>query len=509
MEFNRRMWLRGAAGFTLALPFLPSLAPRSAQAGPAPARRRFIALGTEHGCIRQANMLPDASKLPDQLDYAGHKVRRGDLALTVSGGRASLSPVLSASASLLTPALVKKMNVLRGFDVVPNLGHHRGGHLGNFADNDGNLEGQMGLAHRPTIDQVLAWSKSFYPSLDTIKERSLHGAVWWGDGNLSWGYANPSTQSGTIQPLNIEYDSLALFNKIFVPPTTGPQRTPLVDLVLEDYKRVRHTSRRLSAADRQRLDDYMGRMSELQRKLKVNASCGSVTVPTTSSSKVREGDPSFDVNPVTQAAAWQLVNDVVVAAFACDTSRIATLRVGDTEIFSNFTGSWHHEVAHLAWKLDDLTPQQNLVASRQRIFEHVFLDLAAKLDAVQEVDGTLLDSTLLQFTQEAGPSTHSQREMPVITAGSAAGALRTGHHCDYRNLDAPGSGEGTESVTTHRGLLYNQWLGTVLQAMGLPPSEYESGGLGGYGLFDPKAPDAGAYDGARQVVGGIVPFLGP
>jgi hypothetical protein len=31
--------------------------------------------------------------------------------------------------------------------------------------------------------------------------------------------------------------------------------------------------------------------------------------------------------------------------------------------------------------------------------------------------------------------------------------------------------------------MYNQYLGTVLQAMGLAPGEYEQGGVGGYGLL--------------------------
>ena len=41
----------------------------------------------------------------------------------------------------------------------------------------------------------------------------------------------------------------------------------------------------------------------------------------------------------------------------------------------------------------------------------------------------------------------------------------------------PGAG-GIQTL----GLLYSQWLGTVLQAMGVPPNEFERWGSKGYGV---------------------------
>jgi hypothetical protein len=73
--------------------------------------------------------------------------------------------------------------------------------------------------------------------------------------------------------------------------------------------------------------------------------------------------------------------------------------------------------------------------------------------------------------------------MTVVTAGSADGYFTTGNYCDYRNLQKPAAkAGGTQLVDSHVGLVYNQWLGNVLQSMGLSPSTYESGGYGGYGL---------------------------
>lgn len=491
---SRRTFLRGALGFTLALPFLPSVAPRSAKADANPStRKRFVAIGTEHGGIWQSNMYPGDATLTDTSSYAGRTIRRGDLALDASGGTARLSPVLSGSSSVLTPALAAKMNVLRGLDVTFYMGHNRGGHLGNYADNDGNLQGEQGLSHMPTIDQVMAWSTNFYGSLGSIKERSLV----IGSNRMSWGYSNPSTHSGEVQAISSEFDSMALFNKIFVPPDTGMEkRAPVVDLVLEDYQRLRNTNRRLSSGDKHRLDDYLDRLAELQRKLEVQASCGDVEPPTQSTYDVINAHSDFSLDPDAQTQAYQLFNDVIVAAFTCDTSRIATLRISD--IFSSDPEDWHQGVAHQA-SVPDGVKQQIIADSYQRVFEGVYLDLIAKLDAVDDVTGTLLDGSLVQWTHECGPNTHTPIELPVVTAGGAGGYLKTGQYADYRDMTRKGDvSSDTSAIDSHIGLVYNQWLGTALQSMGLDPSEYESGGHGGYGAIRMSPDGESWYSGYQK-----------
>jgi hypothetical protein len=458
------------------LPFLSSLldSNEAKAAGPC---KRFVAFGTDHGGIWQSSMYPSDSVLSQTANYGGHQVRRGSLPLDVANGVATISPVLSADSALLTSTLASKLNLLRGLDVTFYLAHHRGGHLGNYAENDGNGGdgGTVQSTPMPTIDQVMAWSPSFYPDLGTILERAL---VIGGNG-MSSGWSNPSTQSGNIQNITPEQDSLNLFNKIFVPEEDPSEtRPPIVDRVIDDYRRLRDSNRRLSSADKQRLTDHLDRLDELQRKINVLVSCGDIPTPTTSSTDLYSS--SFGVDPQLQKQFWQLINDVIVAAFACDTCRIASLRVDDR--FSNYVGDWHQDVAHQA---NVSAAQHDIIATaHQRFFEDVYLDLVAKLDALDDgVGGTVLDNSLVQWTHESGVSTHDPIEMPVVTAGSAAGFFTTGNYTDYRNLSSPAAQAGNGNlVNSHTGLVYNQWLGNVLQGMGLNPSEYETGGYGGYGV---------------------------
>lgn len=158
-KINRRMVLRGAAGFTLGVPLLYSLLGRSeeARAQALGHPKHFVAYGTCDGGIWQEFMYADGVLKDSMLAPAGHSVRRGRLSPSVDGETARLSPVLSAKSSLLTPALASKLNVLRGLDISFYMGRHGGGHLGNFGKSD---QGDA-LPLLPTIDQVLASSDKF------------------------------------------------------------------------------------------------------------------------------------------------------------------------------------------------------------------------------------------------------------------------------------------------------------------------------------------------------------
>ncbi len=478
MKLSRRQVLRGAGGFALALPFMPSLLRRSeAQAAPTGVRR-FLALRTDHGGLAPANMFPADSVLTTSQAYGGHMISRGGLSLAMSSGSASLSPVLSAPDSLLTPALAAKLNVLRGLDVPFYLSHNRGGTLGNFGDSDHEQRQYI-----PTCDQVLAWSPKFYADTGTTLQRSV--AI--GSDAMSWGHTNPADPTSPVEALHAEQSSLTLFSQLYRDPGGQVvQRTPIVDLVMEDYRRLRDGNRRLSQDDRQRLEAHLAKLSEIQRRQNVQLSCDGVTRPTEDSNDLQRTD--FHRNVPKHIEFWKLLNDVIVAALSCDTTRIITLRAGDmwgeggaTGWFHDTPLEWHQEIAH---KWSQVDRQVVLLESNQRFFEHVFVDLIAKLDAVQEADGnTLLDNCLAFWTQESGGHTHDPIDIPIVTAGSAAGWLTTGSYLDYRNRNVIAHHGEEDGYPSNPGLLYNQFLGTCMQAMGLSPADYEVEPGGGYGYL--------------------------
>jgi hypothetical protein len=471
---TRRQVLRGAGGFTLAIPFLPSLLPRSAQAATA-ARPRLFWFGTDHGGCWDTNFFPDPALLTSKAASApGHMVASGPLTATTATGRTTLSPVLNASSTILTPRLVGKMNVLRGLDVPWYIAHNTGLHLGNYARNDNNGDcgvAVTGLGNRPTIDQIMAGSSSFYSSADLggVKLRSM---IINSGRALSWAFSNPA--QGVASPVqNVQgvNSSQQLFTSLFggSGAPTNP-RPPVVDKILANYNSLRQSNTRLSAADKARLDAHIALVAQLQSSLGAHLSCTAPTAATDDASKHDRTHSKADA-----AAYGQLWADLVVAAFSCGASRIGVLGWGETSGFSDYVGTdWHHDVAH-QWM--DAQPQAWLTQSYQGFFEQVFLYLAAKLDQVDDgMGGSLLDSTLLVWSQESGMETHEAYGIPVVTCGAGAGFFKTGLYCDYRNVGETGGAIAPQSPAgykTYAGLLYSQWLATVLQGMGIPPSEFE------------------------------------
>lgn len=488
-SLSRRMFLRGTGGALLALPTLTSLLPRAARAQSTAPPRYFIGITTGHGGLWGQHLYPADATLTDTRSYRGHAIRRGDLALTVEGGVASLSPVLRADAGDLTAGLARKMNAVRGFDLTINPGHGAGYALGNFGDNLGNNDqaDRMKRNPTPTIDQLMAWSDAMYPNLDGVLRRSLQ----MGTHTPSSGFANPAQRSGPIEKIRAERNPRTAFESIYVPPQSEDpaRRQPPTDHVLEMF-RVLRASTRLSNEDRRRLENHMERVDELHRRLAVVVSCGDMQAPPSSGSR------SVDLDIPDARTLARLYADVAVAALVCGTTRIITIGT-----FAHFSEAphlnWHHEVAHQVARNPQM--QDVMVAAKRHLFQSLFVPLAKQLDDIQTPHGgTLLDDSLIVWHQEAGVSVHGGLQFPSITAGSAGGALLTGQYLDYRDLDSHHRSNNAQNLEDrYRGLLWNQYLSNLCLAMGVSASEYRQPDTGGYGYF--YWPHADRYPGAEAI----------
>lgn len=470
--FSRRQFLRGAGGAFLAIPFLPSLASR-AQAAPVAdynPHRCFLALSTDHGGVWAKNMYPEASVLSAQTAYAGRSVRYGALP-----GSSALSPVCTASA--LTPALASKFNILRGLDIPYRISHHQGGHLGNFAQTTGRVLGGLdSSAHlTATIDQFAAWSPSFYDAAD-LESRMTTRSFQVGHGWMSWNFASPSTKTGDVVKQPTYTSNQALFKLFFDPGSTyNGVDTFIIDRVKSSYDRLRKHPR-LTHGDRMRLDQHVERMFEIERKLAVAAQWESI--PDAPAVGTETGG-DFGSNPAANIEYCSLMIDVIVAAFSAGVSRIGTWQ-NAIKFTDSLINDWHGQVAHGGFGATNA--QAWALTWNQGTFEHIMVQLAARMDDVDMGDGTtLLDNSLVLFTQEAGQQTHHTGVMsyPVVTAGSAGGYFNTGLYVDYSNPDVTYD-DLAELVAAEPlmelerpGLYYNQFLATVLQSLGIGPSEFE------------------------------------
>jgi hypothetical protein len=420
--------------------------------------------------------------------HGGIEVRRLALPFTTEGDMTVLSSILRARTSLWTQRLRGLTTVINGLDLARGVGHNRGGTLGG-SDTD------------PSIDQVLAAAKSFYPA--PVAQPVI--------------VRNPVSRSRSggsiVETGEVAESNVKLFDRLFK-STAGsggggstpevPESTVLVDRVKQHADLVL-ADPSCSADCRSRLNDYLDMLSEVEAKVQATPSApvGSSFARPTVDTLALERSPGFYGDPPTQVQCEKLWNDIVVAAFAAGISRIYVCGPATYTFGPEPEHSWHGSYAH---SQDDPVARAGFGAAVQRQFEGAVLDMAAKLDQVRTADGaTLLDKALVASSFELGsgghPGHHHNRCIPVVSIGSAGGYFATGMGLDYRDLTG-----FTWSSNPHwwGGLLYNQWLGMVLRAMGVSQADFDSTR---YGYPATRADNADHTDATWAVAGQDLPWL--
>jgi hypothetical protein len=540
MKYNkssRRHFLQGAGGSLLALPFLPSLMSK-AEAQTLPAQKYLVIFTSGHGGIYASNMYPlrnhptVAGQLTQTALYPGQghnavagllrnlkTTRASNLAYFASSlghgtnqphayegvdgyglnpalqdldnGVARVSPILG---SFISDAMLNKINLIAGLDMISDAGHTRG-LTGNFANRDGGMSPNV---HISTIDRVVANYAGFYGSASPIARSMVFNNHWEGadmiNQNLSADWNGSALVANSHQPTTLGQAFNMLFGSLTVPANTQGKKTFLLNSVYADYERVARGAygpgRRISSEDRNRFEEFMSNLDGIIRSL---GGGGAVCLPPSVSSSdqryLRGGGFSIPINLSTNQTILDLENQMITAAFACGRTNIFMVclpSLRDQFIANGLPGQTFSDQGQSGpgGTIDNIDAHQGMfhqhkLPSRQRhltdsarwYFQHSFYNLMQKLEAVSSpAGGTMLDRSLLFWTQESGHKTHDGWTLPVITAGSAGGYFRTGQYVDYRATNRIIDYYEPQS---YQGLAYNRFLATVLQSMGVPPSAYE------------------------------------
>jgi hypothetical protein len=427
-----------------------------------------------------------------------------------------ISPILGPA---LNPFL-DKLTLIRGLDFLPSVNHNYGGLLGNYSSctNATPCEADM-IGDIPTIDQVLAYSDKLYPTAPRL--RALHisqgvvDSMSYGNGGQAG--AQVEQQKARTNPLDVWND---LFEGVMDPaPSGGSPAAPsrdalLIDEVREQYVALRSSSR-LSGEDKQKVDQYVTLVSELQARL--------TTTPMLACTRPAEPsslDNNQETDPSDIATKWDLYLDLVAAALMCDSTRIVTLGVhkalgpGPDPSDSTLVGHFHSEDASggtwhgLAHDFGNENSRRMLEGINAWVAREVFAKLLEKLDVSEAGGSTLLDNSLVYWGNELGFN-HIGYSVPCLLAGSAGGAIEPGRYLDYIDWEGR-SFFSQEDGNVIRGIPHNQFLVSVLQAMGLSPEDYERDSAPGYGstAID-RDPTLWATDYDLSKVGEPLPGLAP
>jgi len=404
----RRTFLRGV-GVTMALPWLESVpvwgADTVTKAGVAPLPKRFAALFM--GC--GVNGLHFLAK------GAGAEMELGK----------SLQPLEKLKA---------KITVVNGLfnKNATGVGIHPG-QTGNVLSGAALQKGAE-LKGGISVDQVLAnyiGQETVQPSMVLGCEQPVTG---YHETNFSMAYSSHISWQSATSPVPMEvYPSLA-FDSLF--DNRGSRRNEsILDRVKEQAEGL---SQKVSAADRQKLDEYLSSVREVEKRLAQtrNADRGTRNEDRPSVPRSDFRDPRWKLPrpenglPEDIREHMKLMCDILAIGFQTDKTRVATLLLC-RDISGLFYPFLNVRAAHHAASHDDTSEAYERVS---RYYVSQLAYLAGRLDAMPEGDGTVLDHCCLMFLSNMWSGTkHDNSKLPVILAGGLGGTLKTGRVLDYRD----------------------------------------------------------------------------
>ena len=176
---------------------------------------------------------------------------------------------------------------------------------------------------------------------------------------------------------------------------------------------------RLGQADREKLDQYLNGIREVEQRIENLEKFGATADPDLAT-------PSGV--PFTHGEHMDIMYDMMVLAFQTDSTRIATLMTahdGDNRSHEEIgIPEGHHELSHHQNREDRIAK----VARIDRWYVERFARFLKRLDEVPDVDGnSLLNNSMIVFgSGNADGNRHTHDNLPLLLAGHGGGALTPG-----------------------------------------------------------------------------------
>ncbi len=393
----RRTVLRGL-GTTLALPFLDAMVPPlRAAAKPA---HRFQAFYVPNGMA---------------MEYWTPK---GE------GSAFELSPILEPLAPFRNQLLV-----LSG--IKANWNHIHAGASGSFltgATRGGRNE--VEIVADVSMDQLLAKqfaNQTQVASLELSMDAPANAGAC--TGNLSCVYTHTLSWRSPTQPLPVEWNPRAVFEKLF--GDSGSTDRAAREARLRQHKSILDSvtakladlKRDLAPPDQIKIEQFTESIRDVERRIRKSEEQGSVELPKLE--QPQGAPPIFEDH-------LALMLDLQLLAFQSDLTRVISFMIGKEQSARPYpqigVPEAHHPLSH-----HDNVPE--LIAHMSKINRYhtqLFSQYLAKLRATPDGDGSLLDHMSILYGSGISNSTrHSGDNLPLLVAGGGAGRLKGGRHLKY------------------------------------------------------------------------------
>tara|TARA_B100001175_G_scaffold168035_1_gene142450 strand:+ start:707 stop:2014 length:1308 start_codon:yes stop_codon:yes gene_type:complete len=384
---NRRTFLRGA-GVAISLPILDSMTPVFARAKESNHPKRMLAICNNLGLLPDRFFPTEVGTNFTLSPYLNElKDHRKDFTVLSGVSHPGVDGSHSSDVSFLTCAP-----------------HPGGGGFRNSISLDQFIAGKIG-------------HKTRFPSLTLGVNASI------GRRSLSW------TGAGVLLPC--ENRASSIYKKLFLQGSKEEIERQINKLQLGESimdtlaQESKSLIRRLSATDRDRIDQYTTAVREAEKRLVMARAWEHKLKPNTP-----VGMPADPSNRNAFMQMTKLMYQMIKLAFQTDSTRSITLlldgnnspaiKVAGTKITDGY-----HNLSHHGMNPEKIKQLSAIDHSQMKLFG----ELIRNLKNINEGESKLLDNTLLMYGSNFGDANkHTTNNMPILIAG---GKLKHGQHLAF------------------------------------------------------------------------------
>lgn len=473
---NRRLFLGGVGGATLATPFLASLEQRPLRAQTAPTDpRRLVIFYTNNGCI--------TNRWFPKLGGPEGTVT----AESLSGG--TLAPLADKASKLLFPRGLRM--ALNSFSIdVDGVNH--------FDPHDQGMGSKLTCAPLDPGGDHYALSHSLdHEVAQMFNQGTNKSPLVLSVGFGGTGVKQIVSYSASRTPYPAETNAQNVYTSLtglFVGDETEAdyrvaRGESIIDLVSDDlqtYKRLN-----MSMSDQKKIDDWLDLLRSTENRI-IPAACNQVSADGIglTADSVPSGGFGGGVNHENAEVMLRLI----ALTMMCDNNRSIIMQWPGYSVFE-FLGHTidHHGLSHRVGSAATSGTCVSGVLDRIREIDDWFAgryaELVNLLDSIEEGTGTMLDNTACMWLPElADGNAHNNNNLPIVIAGSCGGYLKQGVSI---NVDGGSLGDGenqtgdSESACQSEGEMVSSTSGTGSNGGQVPLNKLYTTLINALGAGDP------------------------
>ena len=411
----RRTFLRGM-GAAVALPFLDSMIPVGRLGGrvlDAASRPRLVCIENVHGAAGSA-----ASAEGLNLWAPGGLGHEFDLSMT------SLSP-LEPFRDYLTIVSNTDVKMADAYQVEEIGGDHFRSSATFLTQSHPRKTEGSDVYVGQSMDQMFAerfGQDTPIPSMQLcIENTDMAGGCGYG---YTCVYTDIISWKSPTEPLPMIRDPRVAFEQLFGAGATPEERQirmrtqgSILDWIKEE---VGYLQRSLGSADSQRMEQYLGSIRELERRIQQ-------TVERNSSGEEREIPEAPPGVPDSFEEHVKMLFDLQVLAFETDMTRVFSLKIGRDGSNRVYPESGTDTAFHSASHHGESEERLRDFATINKYHVSMLTHFIERLASTMEGDESLLDKTAIMYGSPMGNSNvHNHARCPLIFVGGGGGALPRG-----------------------------------------------------------------------------------